>query len=221
MQGNTAPMPFGVFVNGRFLERTTFTNSPSPIRKFGTPRASESTTHSVAAPPDPFVDHYSIMNLDMWATSEEIKEAHRKLRAEYFSTDAVKYKALMTAYSVLIDTEERWAYDREYRARMGMPPPVSLDATLSGLQQPSPSEVQDESVHVADEDVREVNGNNPNHVLATHHIRTAGYVPFLGTRPYHSYVPIAVGYEGRERHETLMCRRPRYSLRIARMSRSV
>jgi hypothetical protein len=218
MQGNTAPMPFGVFVNGRFLERTTFTNSPSPIRKFGTPRASESTTHSTAAPPDPFVDHYSIMNLDMWATSEEIKEAHRKLRAEYFSTDAVKYKALMTAYSVLIDAESRLDYDREYRARIGMPPPVSLNATL---QQASPSEAQDESVQVADEDVQQVTENNSNHVLATHHIRTAGYVPFLGTMPYHSYVPIAAGYEGKERHGKLMCRRPRYVLRIAKMSRPV
>jgi curved DNA-binding protein CbpA len=82
---------------------------------------------------DGFVDHYAILQLDNWATSEEIKAAYRRLRVEFFRTDAVKYRALQAAFDVLADREARWSYDRMYRGRKGLPVPVGLDAGAGGM----------------------------------------------------------------------------------------
>jgi hypothetical protein len=54
-----------------------------------------------------FIDHYAVMGVDNWATSEEIKTAFRRLRGTYFNTDAVKYRALQAAFDVLADRDAR------------------------------------------------------------------------------------------------------------------
>ncbi|CAI6339538.1 unnamed protein product [Periconia digitata] len=75
------------------------------------------------APTSDFIDYYSVLGLDIWATSEEIKAKHRKLRADYFTNSPVKYRPLQEAYLVLVDSEARLQYDTVYRQRIGMPPP--------------------------------------------------------------------------------------------------
>ncbi|KAF1977910.1 hypothetical protein BU23DRAFT_657466 [Bimuria novae-zelandiae CBS 107.79] len=76
-------------------------------------------------------DHYAIMQLDIWATTEEVKVQFRKLRTEYFTSDAAKYRQLQTAYAVLVDREARAEYDAVYRERMGLPPPTITGELVS------------------------------------------------------------------------------------------
>jgi curved DNA-binding protein CbpA len=73
-----------------------------------------------------FVDYYKVLDLDHWATTDEIKAKHRKLRADYFTSAPKKYRTLQAAYAVLVDQEARLQYDTVYRRRMGVPEPPSL-----------------------------------------------------------------------------------------------
>jgi curved DNA-binding protein CbpA len=97
--------------------------------------------------PSTFVDHYAVLNLDCYATSEEIKAAHRKLRAEYFCTDAQKYAALQAAYAVLVNWEARREYDVMYRKEFGVPAPPEakvggkVEAMVAKVEQATIAEV--------------------------------------------------------------------------------
>ena len=90
-----------------------------------------------------FQDHYAVLELrDMWATSEEIKQAFRRLREEAFRTDGTKYRALQAAYEVLVDMDSRLKYDNIYRAGRGLPlrpPPVANAARTGSESSSSPS----------------------------------------------------------------------------------
>jgi curved DNA-binding protein CbpA len=69
------------------------------------------------------------MKLDPSATTEAVKAQFRKLRAEYFASDASKYRQLQTAYAVLVDGEARREYDELYRASRGLPALASESAS--------------------------------------------------------------------------------------------
>ncbi|KAF2689167.1 hypothetical protein K458DRAFT_276246, partial [Lentithecium fluviatile CBS 122367] len=188
-------------------------------------------TSSPTTSPDSFVDHYAVLGLDPWATTEEIKVAHRSLRGEYFRTDASKYLALQTAYAVLVNWEARRDYDKELRERLGLPaPPPSATAPASiqacppwplavfkkrvektgstGLPIPDASvcDFVDEE-EVREKELEDNSANDPNYTLK--HYRPVRE-PFLGSEPYISFVPILGAYEGRVRHARLKCARPRY-----------
>ncbi|KAF2277662.1 uncharacterized protein EI97DRAFT_432520 [Westerdykella ornata] len=94
--------------------------SPSP----SSPSSSISTSTTRNPLPAHLPDHYAVLHLDTWATSEEIKSSYRSLRAEYFRSDPAKYRALQAAYAVLVDAEARRKYDVVYRASKGLPVPV-------------------------------------------------------------------------------------------------
>ncbi|KAL1605267.1 hypothetical protein SLS60_004814 [Paraconiothyrium brasiliense] len=79
-----------------------------------------------------FTNHYEVLGLDHWATTEEVKVQFRKLRVKYFSTDVGKYRQLQTAYAVLVDWEARREYDAVYRVSMGLPPLAGERASASG-----------------------------------------------------------------------------------------
>ncbi|KAF2749210.1 hypothetical protein M011DRAFT_475941 [Sporormia fimetaria CBS 119925] len=68
---------------------------------------SASTTSSTFGLPN----HYAILQLTPRATTAEIKDAYRRLRAEYFRSDPLKYRALQAAFDVLVDVEARGKYD--------------------------------------------------------------------------------------------------------------
>jgi len=189
-----------------------------------------------------FLDHYAVMGLDRWATSEEIKIAHRKLRAEYFRTDARKYAALQAAYAVLVNWEARRDYDAVYRLRLGLPaapppptsPSPSTDSPAPSLASPTFHPASTPAPHIPTSplhksqvthavhkiEVREAQKQpiekkrvqDPNWTLK-HYQPTCR--PVLGTRPYPSFVPILEAYEGREMQGKVKSRRPRYVGKIA------
>jgi curved DNA-binding protein CbpA len=100
--------------------------------------------------PSTFVDHYAILDLDRYATSEEIKAAHRNLREDYFRTDAQKYAALQAAYAVLVDWDARREYDIMYRKEFGLPAPPEakvsgkVEAMIAKVEKASLAEVEKE-----------------------------------------------------------------------------
>ncbi|KAF2257012.1 hypothetical protein BU26DRAFT_575424 [Trematosphaeria pertusa] len=185
--------------------------------------SSSSSSSSLSAIPSidqEFQNYYAILRLDHWATSEEIKDAYRKLRAEYFHTDAGKYRALQEAYAVLVDRNARWNYDCVYRERIGVPqPPLphthsgSLRMQKGGFVKQA-QEMMVVEVKKKEEEVKRK--NDPNWVLK-HHKQV--FKPVLGTRPYQSFVPILAVYEGRQAHPTLKCQRPRYVGSMAKNAR--
>jgi hypothetical protein len=97
-----------------------------PNRKMSLPRTACLSPASAALTPSTslttFTNHYEVMKLDPSATTEEVKAQFRKLRAEYFASDASRYRQLQTAYAVLVDGETRREYDELYRASMELPP---------------------------------------------------------------------------------------------------
>jgi hypothetical protein len=187
----TAHIPSGVYL---FPASTTLTHSRSPTLD------------------TEFIDHYAIMGLDNWATSEEIKTAFRHLRGTYFNADAVKYRALQAAFDILADQDARWTYDRVWRERMGLsrlPPLIALNAgtvkeRVSILERKDSKEVL---ARFPVEIVQEVKVEEEDIVVRT---------PLIGTRTYHSYVPILTVYEGQRVHPVLECARPKYILDIAK-----
>ncbi|KAF2116685.1 hypothetical protein BDV96DRAFT_645098 [Lophiotrema nucula] len=106
----SAYIPSGVYLNPASLH----TVSNSPIQP---------TRHKPSSADEDFVDHYAIIQLHIWATSEEIKASYRKLRTVYFKEDAKKYRALQAAFDILADRQARLVYDRVYRERIGLPGP--------------------------------------------------------------------------------------------------
>jgi len=73
--------------------------------------------------PTSWADYYAVLGLDLWATSDEIKEAFRQRRKGLFLTDASKYRELQAAYGCLVDVQARYEYDVVYRQQKGLPPP--------------------------------------------------------------------------------------------------
>ncbi|KAF2792778.1 hypothetical protein K505DRAFT_191660, partial [Melanomma pulvis-pyrius CBS 109.77] len=157
-----------------------------------------------------FVDHYAVMELDNWATSEEIKAVYRRLRGEYFgSNNVIKYRALQAAFDVLADRDARWAYDKIWRARKGLPIPPPLKSqdsvqkardrvNVSVAEPPAPALVEVEM----EVEVKEAEAETE--------AVTVVYGPLIGTRPYHSYIPLLEVYDGRDVHPKLKCGRPKY-----------
>ncbi|PVH98358.1 hypothetical protein DM02DRAFT_531270 [Periconia macrospinosa] len=127
------------------------------------------------------IDHYEILGLDMWATSEEVKNKYRQLRADYFENAPEKYRALQAAYLVLVDREARLKYDTLYRQRFGMPPPPSSKTPAPVARKDSMSVVESQQ------------NDDPNWALK--HFNPV-YNPTIGTRTYWSYIPIAIDESG-------------------------
>jgi hypothetical protein len=167
-----------------------------------------------------FIDHYAVMGLDNWATSEEIKTAFRRLRGTYFNTDAVKYRALQAAFDVLANREARWSYDRVWREWRGLPGPPPLVAHNVGivkervgiLERKDSKEVLC-SAPVCEE--TEVEEEEEEEVMVGEEDLMVVHAPVTGTREYHSHIPILSVYEGQSMHPTLKCGRPKYVLEIA------
>ncbi|KAF2005202.1 hypothetical protein P154DRAFT_354559 [Amniculicola lignicola CBS 123094] len=188
----SAPLPSGVYINHA---SAALSSSPPPHG------------NSVAKN---FVDHYAILNLDCWATSEEIKASYRALRTQYFSSNPLRYRALQAAFDTLVDRQARVAYDQVYRMRMGLPPPRDV----MPAPHPSRNSGSDEKalpVHV--ETKREPNDALKMFVWGRYHV-------LIGSRPYQSWIPMREGYRGREMHPVLLCQRPKYVLLKARNARS-
>lgn len=209
MDSKTATLPSGVYLSPA---SAILSRSPTPKRN--------------PAPNTDFVDHYAVMGLDNWATSEEIKAVYRRLRGEYFgSNNVIKYRALQAAFDVLADREARWTYDKMWRARKGLPTPPPLKTQKAGghvnlsvaervgvferrdskevvcpAPAPAPVEVEME-VEVKEAEAEAV---------------TVVRTPLIGTRPYHSYIPILAVYDGHDVHPTLKCGRPKYVMDVAK-----
>jgi hypothetical protein len=180
------------------MASNTTAHIPSGVYLF---TASTTLTHSHSPPLDTeFIDHYAIMGLDNWATSDEIKTAFRRLRSNYFNADAVKYRALQAAFDILADQEARWMYDRIWRALSA----GIVKERVSVLERKDSKEVL---ARFPVEIVQEVNVEEEDIVVRT---------PLIGTRAYHSYVPILTVYEGQRVHPVLECARPKYILGIAK-----
>lgn len=180
-----------------------------------------------------FPDHYAILGLDKYCTADEVKDSFRKMRAEYFATDVSKYRQLQSAYAVLIDVEARREYDSIYCAMKGILPSAQvwgdheirnsncsvsksvvmaavsrIDAQTSSLQEEEVAPKTD----IGREEQRAPRDMNTQN-WALKHFRPQ-YEPLIGSRPYHSFIPIAAGYE----HGSLQSSRPTYIGKIAAMS---
>jgi curved DNA-binding protein CbpA len=175
-----------------------------------------------------FQDHYAILELDMFATSEEIKLAFRRLRGEYFRTDGVKYRALQAAYEVLVDIGARYRYDNMYRVDRGFParPPLKQFNTESTAQReacpnssqltPSPGLVQDPASEAArTSPTVDPPPQTKNH--ASKDYRQSRKVA-SGSRQYRSRVPIAGRYQRKEENPRSRSSPPRYVLDTAQNS---
>ncbi|KAF2446814.1 hypothetical protein P171DRAFT_510824 [Karstenula rhodostoma CBS 690.94] len=92
-------------------------------RTFCLSSASAALTPSTAL--TSFTNHYEVMKLYPSASTEDVKTQFRTLRAEYFASDARRYRQLQTAYAVLVDVEARREYDELYRASTGLSAVVS------------------------------------------------------------------------------------------------
>lgn len=167
------------------------------------------------------VDHYKILDLDHWATSEEIKHEYRRLREQYFKGSPDKYRALVTAYTVLVDREARLEYDTVYRQRIGLPaPPRPVESSpftevksQAAAMPTQPTAVRDivngiESKLSEQSDPRR--SDDPNWALK--HPNPV-YKPMYGTQAYWSYIPIALKHIGEKK------RMPKYIGEIAKLAR--
>jgi curved DNA-binding protein CbpA len=161
-----------------------------------------------------FVDHYAILGLDCWATSEEIKAAFRRLRAEFFRADVNKYRALQAAYDALVDVQARQSYDMEYRSRVGLPVPQSPTLSIVDPDEEyhTPVEEHDEKTPMEGDSGVEMQRFDPNFVLKNHKTPQNA---MIGTRPYASFIPILNAYKENHKHPRLKCRMPEYILEIA------
>jgi curved DNA-binding protein CbpA len=157
------------------------------------------------------------MGLDCWATSEEIKEAHRRLRAVYFRTDSEKYHALQIAYGILVNAEARFRYDEVYRARKGLPPPQPPNPSIliPSLEPPVPMAEHNHRTTKGRGSPVEMQEVDHNAALKKH---KAPRSAITGTRPYQSFLPIPEAYKDSDRHPKLMCEMPKYVLNMAKCS---
>ncbi|KAH8730517.1 hypothetical protein GQ44DRAFT_700440 [Phaeosphaeriaceae sp. PMI808] len=154
-----------------------------------------------------FIDHYASLELESNASIDHVRTAFRRLRGQYFQTDAVKYRAAQAAFDVLANPAARQDYDSIYRLR-SVPSPEHVkhgrkDSAHGDHEGMPPLEEEEEAAQ--DMDART---EDPNWALKRY-IRL--YEPELGTEPYSSYVPILSAYEGVQRHPKLKSRRPVYT----------
>ncbi|KAF2462988.1 uncharacterized protein BDR25DRAFT_117631 [Lindgomyces ingoldianus] len=217
-------MPSGVYLSAASSFLNSHSNPPSTSISLNPPlsHSSPSNPDSNANPPEPpattplpgFIDHYAVLSLDIRATPEEIKSAYRALRATYFQSSATKYRALQAAFDVLADADARRAYDGLWKQVMGLPDLGSgsergfgdgeIGVQMRGLD-----------LGDGDEDAAETDAK----MEAERKEQVKAYKPLIGTRPYHSYIPILEVYEGSNRHPVLSCWRPSYVLYRARNSK--
>ncbi|KAF2737591.1 hypothetical protein EJ04DRAFT_521098 [Polyplosphaeria fusca] len=167
-------------------------------------------------------DHYEILGLDIWATSEEIKASYRQLRGQFFRSEPQKYRKLQAAFDVLANRDSRLAYDKVYRVAKSLPEPAPHQGKTIGqverlvakmnLASPSPpppprvegsGPVEEMQIAVAKEAEEKVDVD-PNAALKNFKLL---YKPLIGTLPYHSLVPIATSYDG---GNSPKCGRPKY-----------
>jgi hypothetical protein len=157
-----------------------------------------------------FIDHYANLELEPAASIDEVKAAFRRLRGQYFTTNAVKYRAAQAAFDVLANPAARQDYDSIYRARPA-PNTWSLDEIMeSSKHGRTDSAHEDEAlmpVLSEEEEAEAGRSQDPNWGLKRHRRL---YEPVTGTQPYASYVPILAEYDGFQRHPILGCRRPVY-----------
>lgn len=186
------------------------------------------------------------MKLSPNASFDDVKAQFRKLRGEYFASDAEKYRQLQTAYAVLVDPESRREYDELYRASMGLPlsPGETAESSRSAGGAASPKRrksalvksavsrinaqshvvsgagdwqrMEEESRRKEEEEERRQRDADSNWGLK--HFEPL-FTPLIGSRPYHSFVPVAVvyghvGVEVRTEVRT-RSRRPRYVGKLA------
>jgi hypothetical protein len=155
-----------------------------------------------------FTDHYASLELESNASIDEIRAAFRRLRGQYFTTDAVKYRAAQAAFDILANPAARQDYDSMYRAR---PIPFNLGAAAEAKHGRADSAHGDEAVLTAlseEEEAEAARSQDSNWALKRHRRL---YEPVIGTQPYASYIPILTMYDGMERHPVLGCRRPVYN----------
>ncbi|KAL5116055.1 hypothetical protein ACEQ8H_006067 [Pleosporales sp. CAS-2024a] len=177
---------------------------------------------SLAGEMPDFIDHYANLELEPNASIDDVKSAFRRLRGQYFMTDAIKYRAAQAAFDVLANPVARQDYDSLYRSR---PAPPNAPSSLA--------EVLDRSKHGRADSAH---GDDPPAlpVLSEEEEADAGrsqdanwglkrhrrlYEPVIGSLPYASYIPILQLYDGFQRHPVLGCRRPVYIGEIAIYSR--
>ncbi|KAF2177195.1 hypothetical protein K469DRAFT_697399 [Zopfia rhizophila CBS 207.26] len=201
-----------------YLSSASASLSRKPPRSARTPNISHATAE--------FVNHYAVMGLDIWASYDDIVHAHRKLRAEYFKTDAGMYRKLQAAFDLLADREARSVYDKQYRTIMGVQPPLPL---------PSCENENDNALALAIEEDLELSPAAPATGTAemvhdeqgfladkqyeSEVSKKVKYIPVIGTRPYHSYIPIHTDYTDRATHPRMLCARPKYVLVRAKLSK--
>ncbi|KAF2258593.1 hypothetical protein CC78DRAFT_621689 [Lojkania enalia] len=210
---------------------------PSSVLPSGIYLSSASVCPPPAFTPSPeFPDHYAIMGLDMWATPDEIREAHRRLRRSYFQSDPRKYKALQFAYGVLVNSDSRREYDKTYHQTKEVSPSAGMPPKKVSVAQKLDVRNMVERIELQKRDptpcAKEVVERQPNHKIEdttqqlaiqpevekprdpVKHPRRV-YEPTIGSRPYYSYIPLPKSYGVRERHPRLKCHRPTYMLSYA------
>jgi curved DNA-binding protein CbpA len=166
-----------------------------------------------------FIDHYANLELGSNASIDEVKAAFRRLRGQYFTTNAVKYRAAQAAFDVLANPAARQDYDSLYRARPS-PNTLSLDEIMESSKhgRTDSAHGDDTAMPVVseEEEAEAARSQDPNWGLKQHRRL---YEPVMGTQPYASYVPILIDYDGFQRHPVLGCRRPVYVGEMASYSR--
>lgn len=108
-------------------------------------------------------NYYKILNVDPWATHEEIKTAYRTLRKRYHQ-DRAYFRQIAEAWSILGDSHRR----KEYDQRIGLPhrPPPGYQYRTSHKPETSQPEnmpllPKTEIISLSDESTRDqVNGNS-------------------------------------------------------------
>ncbi|PSN69049.1 hypothetical protein BS50DRAFT_586405 [Corynespora cassiicola Philippines] len=235
--GTSNPNARSATTNQSLYDMTSTKRAPVPSGVYVTAASATLPATSSPSTPNPsseFVDHYAVLGLDAWATSEEIKAAHRKLRAKFFQTDATKYQALQAAYAALVDLEARHAYDEKYRFRKGMPapPPLETDTHTKHIAEVDACtnvHAKIDADAVGQEEEGERSGTEQRHAEEQQGARDEDpnwglrnynpiYAPVLGTQPYQSWIPLSEAYGQESKHPTLACGRPKYVLTEARYS---
>jgi hypothetical protein len=219
-------MAHGVFLSPMSLKLTNAHPAPPPSSRSSSSPTSSSPTPS---PIPDIADHYAILSLDHNATTDEIKARYRSVREVYFATNPQKYRALQAAYAVLVDWEARRQYDVMYRQMRGLPP-VGMDGdedegveadggevveTGGGLERGCGVGGGGAEVDIVAGDREESSRDDDPNWALKHHRWV--YEPVIGTRPYHSFVPLFIKRD--KRHACAKPGVPRYTGSMATNSR--
>jgi len=184
-----------------------YVSDASILLSLKNPIMSPDDSSSPASDTSDFIDHYANLELEPNASIDDVKAAFRRLRGQYFTTNAAKYRAAQAAFDVLANPAARQDYDSLYRARPSQSLDEILDMSKHGRTDSAHGDEAAMPVLSEEEEAEVGRSQDPNWGLKRHRRL---YEPVIGTQPYASFIPIDEMYDGFQRHPLLGCRRPVY-----------